>query len=277
MMMQPMKAMDGSGGAGGPAKKKGTGMMAAPPSGRNDDNPFADDNDALLQPERPLGGGGGGGGASGTSVDKSDGESARMWSVHYYKRYFDVDTRQVGARVVRSLLPVKPLMDESVGEAADLYGPFWVCTTLIFVLAVTHNFSGYLRFLPSELQPEWNYDFNKVVIATSLIYSYATLVPLAVWGLLKYFGVEVQLTYTLCVYGYSLAVYNLLSIALVLSHTLNWLAWLFVFLSCLISTAVLVTNGRMYAPYIPKKISPFVLGILGMQFCFGLVFKVLFF
>lgn len=51
-------------------------------------------------------------------------------------------------------------------------GPFWITTTLIFVMGMTGNLATYL----SSEDDKWVYDFTKVTFATSLLYNYVTLV-----------------------------------------------------------------------------------------------------
>lgn len=63
-------------------------------------------------------------------------------------QYFDVDTREVGDRLLYALSPVgrQNSFRDVVAGNPDLYGPFWICATLIFTIAVTSNLSSYLSF-----------------------------------------------------------------------------------------------------------------------------------
>lgn len=85
------------------------------------------------------------------------------------------------------------------------YGPFWICTTLIFVAAAIGTFVTYVAH---ELQKkEWNYDINLVTWSAGLFYGYATLVPLGLYAILKYFSAPSGLVQLWCLYGYSLFVF----------------------------------------------------------------------
>ena len=53
-----------------------------------------------------------------------------------------------------------------VGDAPDLYGPFWVATTLIFVISVTSN-------LARSLTNGYNYDFEVIIGALFHLYIFA--------------------------------------------------------------------------------------------------------
>jgi protein YIPF1/2 len=104
----------------------------------------------------PAGGGGGFGGgggpprppaASGNPADPEDPSKAPFWSPRRYRPYFDVDTSQVLDRVAHSFLgPFRPSFMAATADAPDLYGPFWVATTLVLVTAVAGNYADYLSF-----------------------------------------------------------------------------------------------------------------------------------
>jgi hypothetical protein len=43
----------------------------------------------------------------------------------------------------------------SVGDSKpDLYGPFWLCSTLVLFMAAIGNFASYLEFLPTDQEVE---------------------------------------------------------------------------------------------------------------------------
>ena len=57
----------------------------------------------------------------------------------------------------------------------------------------------------------WRYDFNKVTLAATVVYTYIGLMPVLLWGVLKYFNstgnTPPSLLDIITVYGYSLFVY----------------------------------------------------------------------
>lgn len=121
-----------------------------------------------------------------------------------------------------------------------LSGPFWICTTLVFAIAISGNISNFLVHLG---KPNYKYtpEFRKgeccyclvfmlcwlrskvfkiffkfhfpVTIAATAIFSYAWFVPLALWGFLLWRNNKVMnlVSYSfmeiVCVYGYSLSIY----------------------------------------------------------------------
>lgn len=145
--------------------------------------------------------------------NNGDGDNEdRMWyhmfyKVSFYKPYFNVDTVDVGERIFRALVPTKSFF-ETTGENPDLYGPFWITTTLLFALAISSNFSNYISYWMAGRESEWGYDFERVSVATAVFYPYITLAPLAVWLTQKYWlKLAIPFVSCMCVYGYSLSSY----------------------------------------------------------------------
>lgn len=85
------------------------------------------------------------------------------------------------------------------------YGPFWICTTLIFVAASIGTFVTYVTHKLKKEQ--WNYDINLVTWSAGLFYGYVIIVPLCLYAILKYFSAPAGLVQLFCLYGYSLFVF----------------------------------------------------------------------
>ncbi|XP_042518693.1 protein YIPF1 homolog isoform X2 [Macadamia integrifolia] len=129
----------------------------------------------------------------------------RGFTVAAYKPYFDVDTSDVLERIKDSLFPFKGSFSEKTASKPDLYGPFWICTTLIFVAA---SIGTFVTYLAHKLQnKEWEYDINLVTWSAGLFYGYVTIVPLGLYIILKYFSAPSGLSQLFCLYGYSLFVF----------------------------------------------------------------------
>ncbi|XP_033056010.1 protein YIPF2 isoform X3 [Trachypithecus francoisi] len=142
------------------------------------------------------------------------------------------DNAAVLNRIKGSLLP-RPghnFVRHHLRNRPDLYGPFWICATLAFVLAVTGNLT---LVLAQRRDPSIHYSpqFHKVTVAGISIYCYAWLVPLALWGFLRWRkGVRERMgpyTFleTVCVYGYSLFVF--IPMVVLWLIPVPWLQWLF--------------------------------------------------
>jgi len=228
------------------------------------------------------------GGFSDPSAAAASTGSAAFWTITYYQPLFDVDTVQVLNRVKGSLLPrPRGAFFELIAANPDLYGPFWVATTLIFAMAITGNLASYLAFVPTTndagKMTKWQYDFSQLTVAGSVIYSYVTLLPLLFWLLLRYYEASKKLADVLCIYGYTMAIFVPISFLCVLPS--NLLRWLLVLLGGAISSIFLLSNFHAHLadcfPYgegDAKKKTYSLLGLmLGFHVVLVFVFKVYFF
>ncbi|CAN6467866.1 unnamed protein product [Victoria cruziana] len=129
----------------------------------------------------------------------------QYFTVTSYKPYFDVDTSDVLERIKYSLYPFKGDFSEKTAENPDLYGPFWICSTLIFVAATIGTFVTYVAHKLDK--KEWNYDIHLVTWSAGLFYGYVGVVPIGLYLILKYFSVPSGLVQLWCLYGYSLFVF----------------------------------------------------------------------
>lgn len=202
-----------------------------------------------------------------------------FWSIKYYQPLFDVDTLQVLNRVKGALLPrPKGAFFELVAPNPDLYGPFWISTTLIFSMAMTGNLASYISFTPTAAHPKWTYNFNQLSLASSVIYSYVTLLPLLFWLLLRYYEASKKLVDVLCIYGYTLSVFVPISILCVLPS--NLLRWLLVLLGGAVSAVFLLSNFHAHLadcfPYGEGDAKRKMYLLLGSMGAFHLVLLVLF-
>lgn len=59
-------------------------------------------------------------------------------------KYFNVEVDDVKNKIISSMIPFNKNFSKEVEEKPDLYGPFWLYTTLIILLVVTANFARYL-------------------------------------------------------------------------------------------------------------------------------------
>ena len=79
-----------------------------------------------------------------------------LWTMSFYAQFFDVDTSAVLARCWAALYPRANFLDVLEGNA-DLYGPFWIATTVVFILFLSGTISQYLATTGSE---PFAYDFT---------------------------------------------------------------------------------------------------------------------
>lgn len=92
-----------------------------------------------------------------------------------------------------------------LSPAADLYGPFWTLTTLIFALFVCSSLSSAIASWLSNPAAAAHivYDFSLIFTGTSLVYAYGLLVPVLLWFGLRYLGVgEWSVVDAVAIWGY---------------------------------------------------------------------------
>lgn len=144
-----------------------------------------------------------------------------MFSLGYYQHLFDVSTKDVLRRLLKAVFPLgEPMFDRDGVTKPDLYGalssprsvccsniclcsftftrslclsfvsagPFWICTTLIFLIGATGNMAEYLSHpTNSELRASWRYDFEKLTLAATMFYFSIVIFPIGVYFFLRKF------------------------------------------------------------------------------------------
>ncbi|CAG9464143.1 unnamed protein product [Pedinophyceae sp. YPF-701] len=178
-----------------------------------------------------------------------------VFSLARYRGYFDVDTRDVLGRAAYPIAYFwKPDFFEAVQRNPDLYGPFWVTTTLVFSAAVMGNMHEWIEYHFRSAKPDggdgdngtgagaWFYDVDKVSYSAILFYGYVTVIPLLFWLVMKYFRSPQPLIALVCIYGYSLSPFIPVSALSVIPST--ELQWVLVAVATALSAIFLVLNFR---------------------------------
>ncbi|XP_062975137.1 protein YIPF2 [Elgaria multicarinata webbii] len=192
-------------------------------------------------------------------------KQSNFWTFEYYQAFFDVDTYQVLDRIKGSLLPMpgKNFIWHNLRNNPDLYGPFWICATLVFTLAISGSVSNFLEKMNNS--SSYSPQFHKVTIAGIVIYCYTWLVPVGLWGYLQWRkGVHINTdSYTflemVCVYGYSLFVY--IPTAILWLIPIPWLQWLLIVFAVGLSGSVLVLT---FWPVIRSDTKPAACAIMAV-------------
>jgi len=164
----------------------------------------------------------------------------RIWNIEYYQFLFNVDTTQVLHRLFKSVIPFPPRFFEIARANPDLYGPFWIATTLVFIMAATGNVATYFNAIKHGQPEVWFFDADKLSIAAGTIYGYLTLIPLALWGINRYFKIGLTLMEILCIYGYSFFIF--LPVSFLSIVPFDWVRWLLIGIAAAISTTFIVAN-----------------------------------
>ncbi|KAF6990448.1 hypothetical protein CFC21_007637 [Triticum aestivum] len=157
-----------------------------------------------------------------------DVETQTNWKGYFnvasYTPYFNVDTDVVVDRLISSVYPMDGFF-RKIDANPDMYGPLWITTTLIFMLAAFGNFATYLMQRKSDLNI-WNFDVSYFSLAASVMYGYAIVVPAAFFFLFQYFGSRPSLLRFWCMWGYSLFIFVPASILLLIP--VEFLRWVII-------------------------------------------------
>ena len=117
--------------------------------------------------------------------------------VNYFKKYFKIKTKEVERRLILSLKPLNNSFYEEALNNPDLYGPFWIYTTLIFAIASGGSLSKYFQNSNDNF-------FQKFIPSASLIiYIMGFGFPLLLFASMKFFGEKIPYFTHVCIYGYS--------------------------------------------------------------------------
>mmetsp|Transcript_10742 Transcript_10742/g.44768 ORF Transcript_10742/g.44768 Transcript_10742/m.44768 type:complete len:215 (-) Transcript_10742:3474-4118(-) len=126
-----------------------------------------------------------------------------------YGKYFDLSATDFVKRIIRSFIPVRPLLgydEEEDNHKPDLYAPVWIPTTLILSLSVGRSLFLFFQSMVqgSEFQSP-GLDFRTLWLSAVIIYSYCIVIPVSLFVFKLCASVDVPFFATLCVYGYSMA------------------------------------------------------------------------
>ncbi|KAI8882411.1 Yip1-domain-containing protein [Backusella circina FSU 941] len=193
-----------------------------------------------------------------------------IWSLDYYSRFFDVDTSQVIERCLKSMYPVGDFAADTLNNQPDLYGPFWISTTVVFSVFVCSSLAGSLAAYIAG-QPHV-YDFRTLSVAVFVIYMYGFFCPAAVWASTKYFGCQPSLLEIVNYYGYGLSIWIPVSLLCIIPNDIA--RWVFVGVAFTVTAVFLVKNLYIVISRADAKISRIILlAMLGAHVIFALILK----
>lgn len=81
-----------------------------------------------------------------------------------FRQYFNIEEEQIVERVKSAIL-LRPVFSEVIRSQPDLYGPFWISTTLIIVLVAS---SSLMVFFSND--DSHKYDFEQLSVAALLVF-----------------------------------------------------------------------------------------------------------
>ena len=187
----------------------------------------------------------------------------------FIKPYFKVTLHDIKTRIISSFIPIRNNFYDIADNNPDLYGPFWIYTTLIYVLAAGGALSYY--FTNSA-----NYFQMFVPVAGTILYSFGFGFPFVLWLCMKIFKIEMKYVTLICLYGYSFSCF--IPVLILCSTGFGWVQWLFLTYGIANSTAFVLINLWNQIKTMEEKNKYIFLGILGGgQIILFLILKFYFF
>jgi hypothetical protein len=108
------------------------------------------------------------------------------------------------------------LFEDVLNDNPDLYGPFWVTTTVIFTTFVSSSLAAsivaYMHSTP------YVYKFGTLSFAVFVLYSYTFGSAFLAWATTKYYGCQPNLLNIINLYGYSMTAWIPVSVRKGASH-----------------------------------------------------------
>ncbi|KAL8381234.1 hypothetical protein RB595_005489 [Gaeumannomyces hyphopodioides] len=196
-----------------------------------------------------------------------------LWSIQFYQQFFDVDTSAVLSRCWAALYPRANFLDVLEGNP-DLYGPFWIATTVVFILFLGGTISQYLAVKGTS---PFAYDFTLLSGAAGLIYGYTLAIPVILFLALRYFGSEsANLLECWALYGYSNLIW--IPVAIVSWSRIDILNYVFVAVGFGYSVAFLLRNLYPVLSATDRQTSKALLiVVVVLHFALAVTIKFLFF
>ena len=176
-----------------------------------------------------------------------------------FGRYFNVELIDIKQKLKGALIPFNKSFYQSIEINADLYGPFWIFTTIIFLIALIGNFSSYMH---AEDKNKFVYDYNHVPHAIFIIYGFGFGAPILLWLIMKFiFRIDIDLITNICIYGYSYTI--LIPILLICIIPLKLISTLALLYFLIHSCTFLFHNMYLVIQQKAQKSKYVVLGLLG--------------
>ncbi|CAM1511141.1 Fc.00g086540.m01.CDS01 [Cosmosporella sp. VM-42] len=196
-----------------------------------------------------------------------------LWTMSFYAQFFDVDTSAVLSRCWAALYPCANFLDVLEGNP-DLYGPFWIATTVVLILFLGGTISQYLSTTGSA---PFMYDFKLLSGAAGLIYGYTLFIPMVLFLVLRYFGSDsANLLECWALYGYSNLIW--IPVALISWSPLTLLNWIFVAVGFALSIAFLLRNLYPVLSATDRQVNKVLLiVVVALHAGLALAIKILFF
>ena len=188
----------------------------------------------------------------------------------FIRPYFKVTFNDVKTRIISSFLPINNSFFDIAVDHPDLYGPFWIYTTLIYVIAAGGALSYYFTNSVN------NYFQAFVPVAGTILYSFGFGFPFLMWLTLKIFKQEMKYVSLICLYGYSLTCF--IPVLIICASGFAWIQWILLLYGIANSSAFVAINLWNFIKPLDERKKYTFLGIFGAgQFILFLILKFYFF
>jgi hypothetical protein len=117
-------------------------------------------------------------------------ESPSYWSIEFFKPYFEVKTSTVVDRLRKVVLPAGDFFGQ---ERPDMYGPFWIVTTLVCAVTIVAN----------EVDDQEGYKVSLLVWSAGVLYGLAVGVPIVAYCVLRSESNHITFARLMSLYCYS--------------------------------------------------------------------------
>ena len=190
--------------------------------------------------------------------------------LRFLRPYYKVTFNDIKIRIKYSFIPIKNDFMDIAESNPDLYGPFWIYTTLIYVIAAGGALSYYFS------NSNNNYFQMFVPVAGSILYSFGFGFPFALWLCMKIFKLDMKYISLVCLYGYSLCCF--IPVLFLCSTGFSWLQWILLIYGIGNSTGFILINLWNKIKGLEDKSKYIFLSILGGgQIILFLILKFYFF
>ena len=188
----------------------------------------------------------------------------------FIRPYFKVTFNDVKSRIIKSFMPINNSFFDIALEHPDLYGPFWIYTTLIYVIAAGGALSYYFTNSVN------NYFQAFVPVAGSILYCFGFGFPLVLWLYMKILKIEMKYVTLVCLYGYSLTCF--IPVLILCASGFSWVQWILLIYGICNSSIFVLINIYNYIRSLDEKRKYTFFGIFcGGQFILFLILKFYFF
>lgn len=162
-----------------------------------------------------------------------------LWQIEYYQRYFNINTSDFISRIIGSIIPTfgQNSLLNKIRPNPDLYGPFWITTSLICTIAIGGNIVSFIQNFGQNYK--WQTDFHKISSSALTIVTYSVIIPAVLFIIIRsrQARTEMEFIEILCIYGYSLSIY--VPVSLLWLINISFMQWVLVIMAIALSGCVL--------------------------------------